>query len=146
MSAIFARIALMAYLIAIGAGCTTDQESRPSDPDPESFEQRSGNLVVDGQLLAAQVSVVTPEFFLGYPTWLGRAFSFTDFYPLRGDGSRAPSAMVAVVSHALWQEHFDADPAVISQVLRLDDQSRTLIGVMPPEFDLPPGTDIWIPQ
>ena len=54
--------------------------------------------------------------------------------------------MVAVVSHALWQEHFNADPAVIGQVLRLDNQSRTLIGVMPPEFDLPPGTDIWIPQ
>jgi len=41
---------------------------------------------------------------------------------------------VAVLSHQFWQERFGANPAVIGQPLKLNKQSFTIIGVMPPAF------------
>lgn len=52
---------------------------------------------------------------------------------------------VAVLSHGIWQRRFGGEPSVIGRVLRLDGRSVTVIGVAPPEFDFPRGTDLWKP-
>ena len=44
------------------------------------------------------------------------------------------AAPVVVLSHQYWQERFGANPAVIGQVLKLNEQSFTIIGVTPPAF------------
>jgi predicted permease len=41
---------------------------------------------------------------------------------------------VVVISHALWQTQFDLDPGAIGQLIRLNDKSFTVVGVLPPEF------------
>src|SRR5262249_31035124 len=46
---------------------------------------------------------------------------------------------VVVLSHALWQRRFGADPAIITQTITLDKRNVTVIGVMPPQFQYPPG-------
>lgn len=52
---------------------------------------------------------------------------------------------VAVIAHALWQQRFGADPAVVGRVVRLDGESTTIVGVMPAQFDYPAGAQIWSP-
>jgi predicted permease len=41
---------------------------------------------------------------------------------------------VAVLSHQFWQDRFASSPGVIAQPLKLNKQSFTIIGVMPPAF------------
>src|SRR5262249_6065655 len=61
-------------------------------------------------------------------------------------------ARVALLGHAFWQRRFGGDPAIIGQSLTLGGQSRTVIGIMPPEFrNLGGGkgwsraVDVWLP-
>ena len=57
---------------------------------------------------------------------LGRAITDEDDKP--------GAAPVVVLSHQFWQERFGANPAVIGQSLKLNQQSFTIIGVTPPAF------------
>ncbi|NQV31681.1 MAG: ABC transporter permease, partial [Phycisphaeraceae bacterium] len=41
---------------------------------------------------------------------------------------------VAVISHRLWQRHFEGDPAVLGQTICLNNQILTVVGVSPSEF------------
>jgi predicted permease len=63
---------------------------------------------------------------LGVQPILGRAITDEDDKP--------GAAPVVVLSHQFWQERFAADPAVIGQTLKLNQQSFTIIGVTPPGF------------
>jgi predicted permease len=75
---------------------------------------------------------------LGAPPFLGRAFSEEDVRP------GAPA--VALISHALWQSRFGGSQDVIGQALRLEGGRRTIVGVLPPHFQLKDyNTPIWIP-
>lgn len=51
----------------------------------------------------------------------------------------ATSPNVVVLGHGLWQQSFGADPAAIGQTILLSDVAYTVVGVMPPGFQLPPG-------
>ncbi|HEY6401044.1 MAG TPA: ADOP family duplicated permease, partial [Blastocatellia bacterium] len=73
------------------------------------------------------------------PQW-GRAFTVEE--------ERIEAAPVALLGHALWQRRFGGDPAIIGQMLTLDGQSRTVIGIMPPRSrSLLPleRADVWLP-
>ena len=53
---------------------------------------------------------------------------------------------VAVLSDSLWRSRFNADPSVIGRGIELDQEPSTIIGVMPPGFEIfGPGTDLWAP-
>ncbi|HSJ10126.1 MAG TPA: ADOP family duplicated permease, partial [Longimicrobiales bacterium] len=70
---------------------------------------------------------------------LGRDFTESD------DVGSAPS--VVILSHALWQSRFAADPAILGRHIHLDDRDHTVVGVMPAGFDnvLRPGAGLWAP-
>ena len=52
----------------------------------------------------------------------------------------------AVLSHALWQRKFGGDPAVIGKSLKIDDDTLTIVGVMPREFLIPDSrAEMWVP-
>jgi putative ABC transport system permease protein len=79
---------------------------------------------------------------------LGRVFTEEEDKPGRGQ--------VVVLSHALWRDRFGADPDLLNKSLTLDDQSFTVIGVMPPDFNFPPPihlegrapdqkSELWVP-
>jgi len=69
---------------------------------------------------------------------VGRAFTAADDRP---GGER-----VAILSHRLWQRRFHADPAIAGQVVRLDGQATTIVGVMPGGLDFPDrDTELWVP-
>lgn len=54
---------------------------------------------------------------------------------------------VALLSHELWSARFGSDPQVLGRTIELNDTTREVVGVMPPEFGFPSrGIDVWIPM
>jgi putative ABC transport system permease protein len=56
-----------------------------------------------------------------------------------------------VISDQLWRQRFGASPQIIGAVVRVQEdiespvRSLEVVGVMPPAFDFPRGTQLWIP-
>jgi predicted permease len=99
------------------------------------------NLTGRGEARQVAGSSVSSNLFalLGAPAALGRTFESGEDQPGR-DG-------VVVLSHALWQAAFGADPAVLGRTVVVQDRSREVVGVMPPGFAFPSaGTELWIPH
>jgi putative ABC transport system permease protein len=88
----------------------------------------------------ARVTVASGDFFrvMGGRAAAGRMFSGGE------DGGGAGAA--AVVSHGFWQRVMGGRRDFDSVALNIFDWSFTVVGVMPPEFDYPRGTEVWIPR
>lgn len=86
-----------------------------------------------------QVGRVTANFFstLGVRPELGRSFLPTE--------EQSDIETVAVLSHALWIRRFSGDPGAVGSVVSLDSRPVEVVGVMPAWFDLPSGSDLWVP-
>jgi len=75
---------------------------------------------------------------LGVKPELGRGFSDAE------DKPGAPP--VALISHSLWERRFSSSPGVLGQTITLDNQSYSIIGVMPPRFEiLQQAADVFLP-
>jgi putative ABC transport system permease protein len=74
---------------------------------------------------------------LGVRPILGRLFDKTD--------DRPDAARVALLSYSLWQRRFGGDPGVVGRALNLDEQSYTVIGVLPASFRFIVPADIYAP-
>ena len=74
---------------------------------------------------------------LGVPARLGRTLGPEDARPGHGH--------VVVLADSLWRRRFGADPGVIGRAITLDDESYTVVGVMPPGFAHPARTEMWTP-
>ena len=123
-----------------------------SVPDLDDFRQRARTLTgigtyatVEDHLLGDVTAVVwrtslNPDVMnlLGVRAQLGRLLTPEDDQP-GGD------VYTVVISDSLWSSHFGGDPNVIGQVLRTDDASYTVVGVMPPGFAFPDQTSMWVP-
>lgn len=59
------------------------------------------------------------------------------------DDDRTTSARVVVLSHGFWTSRFGSDPNIVGRSIRLDDVPHEVVGVMPPAFDYPRGTQAW---
>jgi putative ABC transport system permease protein len=95
------------------------------------------NVNIDGETTQVLGANVSPEFFpmLGSPM-LGRAW--------RTDEEMQP---LTVISFDFWQSRFQGDPNVIGRTVRLFNEVRTIIGVMPPEFQYPSHEfKLWTPS
>jgi putative ABC transport system permease protein len=89
---------------------------------------------LDGQRVSASYFKV-----LGVSPTLGRDFESAD------DQLNGPR--VAILSDALWRRRFAGDKTIVGRQVTLDDDSFTVIGVMPSAFDnvLAPSADLWSP-
>ena len=53
---------------------------------------------------------------------------------------------VVVLKHSLWERRFGSDPKILGQAIKLNNQTYTVIGVMPKEFNFPyAGGEVLIP-
>src|SRR5262245_4553321 len=103
----------------------------PESPLSEVFAfapLREINTVLGQQAEVINGQAVSGGYYtgLGVQPALGRAITDEDDQP--------GAAPVVVLSHQFWQERFAANPAVIGQPLKLNQQSFTIIGVTPPGF------------
>jgi predicted permease len=111
-----------------------------SYPDYETFaEQRDivsgvaafslmpGNLVEAEETARLALERVSVNYFdvLGVRALQGR---------LLGSDDGREGAAVAVISHALWQSRFGADPATVGRAIRLNAGTFTVVGVAPEGF------------
>ena len=112
------------------------------------FSVAKFNVSADGRSDALGGARVTGDFFetMGVPPELGRAVNREDDEP--------GHELVAVISHSLWRERFDAQRDVLGKSLLLDARPYRIIGVMPAGFAFPRSTDVmsgpkvpylWIP-
>jgi putative ABC transport system permease protein len=100
----------------------------------------SGQLHTDEGPIAAPRAIVSPAIFemLGVSAQLGRTLIAAD---------ERPDSDAAVVSAAAWQRFFGSDPAVLGRRITLNNNSFTVVGVMPAGFDYPePATLFWTAQ
>ncbi len=75
---------------------------------------------------------------LGTPAALGRTFSRSDNEPGRNH--------IVVLSDALWRTRFGADPQIIGRLVKLNDETYTVVGVMPKHFRYPvDDSQLWVP-
>src|SRR5262245_60543477 len=74
---------------------------------------------------------------LGVKPILGRLF-------MPGE-DRPGAAAVALVGHELWRR-LGSERGIVGQVLNLEGQPTTVIGVLPPGFDKPYSAEVWVPM
>jgi len=127
------------------------QPSTVSPPDFDDWRRQSrtldlaawidptGALAGDGPAEQIPIGMVTGTLFrvLGVAPSLGRAFNAAE----AADGG--PKAVV--LSHRLWTRRYAADPRVVGRTIRLDGETREVVGVMPAGFDFPSHAELWVP-
>lgn len=112
-----------------------------------SYETAGFNLTGEGRPLrvnAAQISASALPL-LGVSPELGRGFTEEE--------NRYGSGHVVILSHFLWQNQYGGDRNILGKSVKLDEQSYTVIGVMPPSFHFPVDgaplsemADLWVPD
>lgn len=119
------------------------REMLPSLSGLAAHRLRTLNLGDTERDARIQAEYVSGNFFsiLGVRPALGRFF-------LPEETSQPGSAAVAVISHAMWQNHFQGAPEAVGHTLKLNGRAFSIIGVTPPDFhgaynNL--GFDIWVP-
>jgi predicted permease len=116
-----------------------------------AFAARAADLAEGGDPERIGAAGVTAGFFetLGVTPVLGRT--------LAPDEEMHGGPPVALISHGLWQRRFGGDPALVGKSISINGDKRTIIGILPPDFDFPRGaewpasspfagrTEVWLP-
>jgi putative ABC transport system permease protein len=68
---------------------------------------------------------------------LGRGF--------RPGEDRPGAPPVALLSHRLWQDHYNGDPHIVGKTVRINGRPTTVVGIMGPEFRFPGRELLWTP-
>jgi predicted permease len=113
------------------------RESVPALEDIALYGIGSSTTRAEGQVDQLFVAQATPSFFttLGAQPLHGRL-------PTDEDGGN-----VVVISHWLWRTWFGSDPAVIDKSYTFANATRTVIGIMQPEFRFPDErVAFWVPM
>jgi putative ABC transport system permease protein len=111
-----------------------------------SFEQLVTSDFSDFTLMGGD----RPEQLSGYRVSAG-FFAALGAQPLLGrtfqpDEDMLGREQVVVLKHSLWERRFASDPKILGQTIKLDNQTYTVIGVMPKAFNFPYyGGELWIP-
>jgi len=80
----------------------------------------------------------------------GEFFDLLGARPLHGRTFRPEEEtpgnnLVAILGHGLWQRRFGGDPAILGREIDLDGLPTVVVGIMPPGFDFPNRTELWVP-
>lgn len=115
------------------------RERSRSFEDLAGFANYDTNLTGVGPAERLAAGAVTGNLFstLGINASLGRTFVMED----SADG--APEVML--LGDGLWKRRFASSPEVVGRTVTLNGEQRTIVGVMPASFQLPPDVDVWVP-
>ena len=103
-----------------------------------SYGDAPTTVLGTGTPLRVRAAAVSRDYFRVFPTRaaIGRL-------PLP-DEHRLGAPPVAVVSHAFWRDRLGAPSSLDGVRLRMRLE-HDVVGVLPPDFDFPGGTHIWLP-
>ena len=94
-------------------------------------DNKEFNLTGTGDPVRLVGNSVSADFFsmLGAQPAMGRTFH---------DGEDQPDKdRVVILSRALWEQRFQADPNIVGRWIRLEGENREIVGVMPANFLFP---------
>ena len=130
----------------------TGKHGQASGPDFHDWHDQSTSFSAmayyinsDTSILAGQaaeyanVAQVTPEFLdvFGMQPQIGRWFSPEETKP--------GSAGALVISNEFWQSHFGGNPSALGQTVRVYGRNLPIVGVLPPRFQYPDKSSLWVP-
>ncbi len=124
------------FPIPAGVYGAFDQQSRAL-PDLAAYQSGSFTWVGGPEPLRLRGAEVTDGFFevLGAAPLAGRVF-----------GAGEQHGGEVLVSHGFWQRYLGGDPSAVGRTLRLEEEVRTIVGVMPPAFTYPEReVQLWLP-
>jgi predicted permease len=100
----------------------------PAFTSVAAIRERTAVVGETGSTEREQVAQVSPDFFstVGLGPVMGR--SFTD------EETTYETDGVAVVTDAYWRQHLGEDPHVIGKTIRVDGFTKTVVGVLSPDF------------
>jgi putative ABC transport system permease protein len=100
---------------------------------------RPANLAVGDEAERIDFAMTSADFFdvFGVRPSAGRFFL--------PEEEKAGHTPVVVLSHALWQRRFGADPSVVGKSVMLDGAAYEVVGVAPEGFSYPDRTEVWVP-
>jgi putative ABC transport system permease protein len=78
-------------------------------------------------------------------------FPIMRVFPIRGRGfapedQRPGAGPVALVSYSYWKQYLNSAEDLSTVKLRVENQSASVIGVLPAGFRFPDESDVWIPR
>ena len=122
-----ARDALAAQQVHSFSGVAVAQEYGPGS-----------DLGSSGHAIRVASVPVTSNYFdvLGVRPLLGRMFTEDDAHE---------TVPPVILSYSVWHSEFGGSSDVIGSTVPVDGRLAMIVGVMPPGFSLPLGTDIWLP-
>lgn len=100
----------------------------------------NANLSADGNPERVYGLSVTPSLWALLQTApaLGRAFTEAE--------AESGAAKTVVLNDTFWRHRFGADPKILGQIIRLNGEPHTVVGVMPPGFYFPSlRAQFWVP-
>jgi putative ABC transport system permease protein len=118
------------------------REQNQSFESMAAISGESFNLTGTGEPERLQSAAVSAELFplLGVNASRGRTFTAEEEQQGRNH--------VVVLGHNLWQRRFGANPHLVGQNITLNNESYTVVGIMPHDFHFPEGVeriDLWVP-
>ena len=118
-----------------------DWRDRSSSFEAMSSYRPGENSVATGTTAEyGRIASVDAQFFRVFAVEpiIGRAFTPSEV------GPDAPAHVL--ISHAFWQSRFGGDARVLERTITVANSSRSIIGVLPADFQFPDRTDVWLPQ
>ena len=95
------------------------------------------NLTGTGEPVQLAAVRVSANLFplVGATPMLGRTFLPED--------DKDGAGRVVVLSHATWKNRFTSNPKIIGQAVTINNQTHTVVGVIPANFQFPVGLVTW---
>lgn len=99
-----------------------------------AVKRATATMQLDGDPQRFGAARVTANLFdlLGVRAFLGRTFR-------EGEDAGSSAAPVVVLSYGFWRRQFGGDPTVVGRTVRVDGHPVEVVGVLPPDGDLPGG-------
>ena len=103
------------------------------------YAPHTANLSGVGEAARVPIMRVSASFLplLGTQPVLGRNFVAEEDQP--------GGPLVAIVSHGLWQRQFGGAADIVGRTLTLDNQTHTILGVLPSTLRTPEAVDVFLP-
>jgi putative ABC transport system permease protein len=105
-----------------------------------AFATGTANLSAPDRPRQVQSAAVSADLFttLGVSPIAGRAFDDAE--------TRPGGPKVAVLSYEVWRTSFGGDPTIVGQAVEINGTPQTIIGIMPPRFDVADNRiELWLP-
>ena len=78
-------------------------------------------------------------------------FSVLKVQPLKGrsflpEEEKSGAPAVAMITHRLWQSRFNSDPEILGRTIQLSSKGHTIVGVLPPGFEMANKAQVFVPK